>query len=112
MLMNIEYYTIELQEATGEERTAAAGQVDESRERLKNLARRLSKITRHLGEENREFVNLSGAVKDAMDFAGRHRSLRSVRVDFEGAGEIMFMGNLLLIYQVIHNSDQKISFIP
>ncbi|MFP4194724.1 MAG: sensor histidine kinase [Desulfobacterales bacterium] len=103
VLMNVEYYSSELEEAEGEEKLAAVKRINDARIRLSNLARRLGNVARHLGEESRELINFSAAIKDALGFAGRHRRLRSVRVELDAPNELMFMGNLLLIYQMVIN---------
>ncbi|MFW6082100.1 MAG: sensor histidine kinase [Desulfosalsimonas sp.] len=103
VLMSIEYYTTELEEATGEEKAAALEKINQDRAKLGSIARRLGNVARQIGDENSDFFNLSAAVKDSLGFAGRHRKLRKCRVDMEGPGEIMFMGNLLLIYQMTIN---------
>lgn len=103
VVMSIEYYTTELEEATGEGKTSALEKVNQGRARLGSIARRLGNVARQMGEENREFFNLTSAVRDSLGFVERHRKLRSCKVDIDGPDEIMFMGNLLLIYQMTIN---------
>ncbi|MCF8111098.1 MAG: HAMP domain-containing histidine kinase [Desulfobacteraceae bacterium] len=103
VLMNVEYYCSELEEAVGGEKTTAVNRINEARTKLNTLARRLGNVARHLGEESRDFINLPVAVKDALGFASRHRRFRFIRLNVEAPDELMFMGNLLLIYQMVIN---------
>ncbi|MFW6272086.1 MAG: ATP-binding protein [Desulfosalsimonas sp.] len=103
VLMNVEFYCSELEDATGEKEVEAVRQVNDARTKLNTLARRLGNVSRHMGEQSRELINLSSAVKDALGFAGRHRRLRFTSINLDAPNELMFMGNLLLIYQMVIN---------
>lgn len=104
VLMSLEYYTGEMAETTGEEKTAALEKLAESHARLKSLVQRLSAAGgRPPGEAQKQYFNLAFAVKDALRFAEKHRSVRSCRVELKAPGEWMFMGHLLLIYQMTIN---------
>lgn len=103
VLMSLEYYTNEMVEARDAEKKTAMEKIGDSLSRLNSLARRMGKISGHLANEAREYLNLPHALQDALDFASRHRSLRSCRLDVEAPEELMFMGNLLLIYQMVIN---------
>ncbi|MBS3731886.1 MAG: HAMP domain-containing histidine kinase [Desulfobacterales bacterium] len=104
MLMSLEYYTGELAETTGEEKAAALGQLTESHARLKSLVQRLTAAGgRPPGEAQKQYFNLVFALNDALRFAEKHRSVRSSKVELKAPGEWMFMGHLLLIYQMTIN---------
>ncbi|MCF8026111.1 MAG: HAMP domain-containing histidine kinase, partial [Desulfobacteraceae bacterium] len=88
----------------GEKKAAALEQLTESHARLKNLVQRLSAAGgRPPGEAQKQYFNLAFAVNDALRFAEKHRSVRSCKVELKAPGEWMFMGSLLLIYQMIIN---------
>lgn len=101
LLMTLEYHVQELADAAGEEKKDALQKVNSSQDRLKALARRLARVS---GREARKtYFNLFAAVSDALAFAEKHRSLRFCKIEQTGPEDLMFMGNLLLIYQMILN---------
>jgi two-component system sensor histidine kinase HydH len=101
LLMAIEYYIQELSDTAPNEKSEALQRVTTAQIRLKKLARNLAAATGR--QAKKEYFDLAAAVREAISFARSHRSLNSCTIEFTGTGEIMFMGNLLLIYQAILN---------
>ncbi|MCF8094090.1 MAG: HAMP domain-containing histidine kinase [Desulfobacteraceae bacterium] len=103
VLMNLEYYTEELAEAAGKEKPEALKELNNSLARLNRLTRRIGDVSGHLIREKKQYINLPTAVRDALGFAGKHKNVGKCQVDLKAPEELMFMGNLLLIYQMIIN---------
>ncbi|MCF8037064.1 MAG: HAMP domain-containing histidine kinase [Desulfobacteraceae bacterium] len=104
VLMTLEYYTGELAEGTGADKAAALEQIGASQARLKSMVKRLTAAGgRPPGEGKKQYFNLAFSVNEALRFAEKHRSVRSCRVELKAPGEWMFMGYLLLIYQMTIN---------
>ncbi len=101
LIMTLEFNIQELADAAGHEKPAALEKVNAAQERLKALARRLARAS--TWHASKEYFNFFASVKDALAFAEKHRSLRSCKISLKGPQELMFMGNLLLVYQMILN---------
>ncbi|MGM0454157.1 MAG: sensor histidine kinase [Thermodesulfobacteriota bacterium] len=104
VLMTMEYNINILVEGKPEEKQAAMANINRSQARLNSLARRLGKVGgSRAGQTKQDYFDLSAALKDAIDFAGKHQKLRSCALEFRGPDSLMFMGNPLLIYQMLIN---------
>jgi len=101
LLMTLEYNIEELADAAGEQKPGALKKVNDAQDRLKNLARKLARASSL--QATKEYFNLFAAVRDALTFAGKHRSLRFCEIDLKGPEDLMFMGNLFLVYQMVLN---------
>lgn len=101
LLMTLEYNIEELADAAGEQKSGALQKVNDAQNRLKNLARKLARVSSL--QAKKEYFNFFAAVRDALTFARKHRSLRFFKIDLRGPEDLMFMGNLFLVYQMILN---------
>jgi hypothetical protein len=101
LLMTLEYYIQELPDTACNEKSDALQRVKTAQARLKRLAKSLAAVTGR--KTKKEYFDLAAAVKDAISFAGKHRNFSYCKVSLRGLEQVMFMGNLLLVYQMILN---------
>jgi len=86
------------------------GQKDNIVEKLRSSHSRLTRLVRRLGKAGGQYINgkkdyfdLSAQIRHVMDFVKTHKKVRFCDIQIEGPNVLMFMGNPLLIHQMIIN---------